>query len=164
MQPPCKVPSPVDAPARLSDAQKRDLFGQTVAAVITTALIAAPLVTPRDTASGMAGGSADAVLASTVSMVAAVPSPHVVEPSGLRAAAPASPARRKLRASTGVGPAVLNAAPLTSTAYAPVLVPVSANVTKEAPRKTLSRRLTGWITGSGTHTVRPFPTVRAGAP
>ena len=43
-------------------------------------------------------------------------------------------------------------------------VPVTTSAAREEPRKPLSRRLTGWLTGNGTHSVRPFPTIPADRP
>ena len=154
MEPTCTVSSQVDAPARLSFAQKRDLFGQAVAAVITTALIAAPLVTPAP----------ETALIPAFPIVAAMPSPLVVAPGALREFAPASLAARRFRAYESAGTPVPTAGPLARTAFAASIMRVGSSATRDAPRKTLSRRLTGWLTGSGTHSVRPFPTVRAEAP
>jgi hypothetical protein len=39
----------------------------------------------------------------------------------------------------------------------PDVVTVSARM--DTPRRPLARRLAGFLTGDGTHTIRPFPTV-----
>ena len=124
--------SPLPAPARLSSAQKRALFGQALAAVITTALIAAPILTPPS-------GSVDATFET------ALPAESF---AGIAmAVAVAQPAAPRGRPTLVRG---VSRAPIRTEG------PVMA---RAVARKPLSRKLTGWLTGDGTHTVRPFPTV-----
>lgn len=155
MESTCNVSSPVEAPARLSYAQKRDLLGQAVAALITTALIAAPLVTPpgdsSDSPMAALPAASFAAPVATIVVADAAPSPL------LREMARATESRRRIRG-TRYG----------SMAAAPAMVvaretPVGTSG-RDAARKPLSRRLTGWLTGNGTHSVRPFPTVAASRP
>ncbi|HET7698962.1 MAG TPA: hypothetical protein VFK57_24805 [Vicinamibacterales bacterium] len=123
----------------MSQAQKRELLGQSVAAVITTALIAAPLILPP---SGSAPVSSEAPLPaqSYAEMV-----PSVVVADGTLSSPVVEPRRRAAR------PRVER-----SGTMAAAIAPSRGDV-----RKTLPRKLTGWLTGDGSVTVRPFPTVVA---
>ena len=146
--------APVDVPARLSSAQKRDLLGQAFAAVVTTALIAAPFLGPSSGSTESPEGPlpaqsfAGAVSVVTVAERANVPRPRPI----VRAKRPAA---ERLMAS---------AVPVTM--LQPQAVVASGDLRdlddtpmRSAPRKPFSRKLTGWLTGDGTHTVRPFPTI-----
>jgi hypothetical protein len=154
VEPSSTVSSLVDAPARLSPAQKRDLVGQAVAAVMTTALIAAPLITPVDAvlpAQSFAGPVATVAVAD---VQASRELPRAVRPA----------ARSKPRTPSG-----LATTPLLMVAAQPPPIGTSGSlrVTADTPaaagRKPLSRRLTGWLVGDGTHSIRPFPSVSVAA-
>lgn len=153
------VPSPVDVPARLSSAQKRDLLGQAVAAVITTALIAAPLITPPSGGADAADGTLPAQ-----SFAGAVTAVAVTE--GRRVPRQQAVARPRAHASGR-----LMAAAVPAIALQPQVVGTSGytraglgSPSRSESRRPLSRKLTGWLTGDGTHTVRPFPTLAGGRP
>jgi hypothetical protein len=147
VEPTSTVTSPVDAPARLSSAQKRALMGPAFAAVITTALIAAPLLTPPSVLETDPWAGATLPAQSFAGPVAAV---------ALADTHPAPRPRREVRPSThAVSAALLPSRPIGTSG----IVPAVADVSSRAARKPLSRRLTGWLTGDGTHTVRPFPSV-----
>ena len=153
------VPSPVDVPARLSSAQKRDLLGQAVAAVITTALIAAPLITPPSGSADAADGTLPAQ-----SFAGAVTAVAVTE--GRRVPRQQTVARPRAHASDR-----LLAAAVPAIALQPQAVGTSGytragleSPSRSESRRPLSRKLTGWLTGDGTHTVRPFPTLAGGRP
>jgi hypothetical protein len=159
------VPSPVDVPARLSSAQKRDLLGQTVAAVITTALIAAPFITPP-------AGSGDVSSETTLpaqSLVSVVPSVTAVSRgvpvrkiqrprAATRAAATVAP--WYVRASVDAD-RTLMATAMPAMTLQPQVVATAGDTRgdRDTARRPLSRRLTGWLTGDGSVTVRPFPTL-----
>lgn len=174
---PTSTVSPVDAPARLSSLQKRDLCGQAVAAVITTALIAAPLVMPAPDAAPAIAVRQPQMFVAAAAVVA--PAASTSEPPIVAAMAAVTPQRvavsgRRLRdrgeaISAGAAPlrrrapvmSVVARPAVESFGLAPVLI--AANAAREVPRKTLSRRLTGWLIGSGTPAVRPFPSVTTGS-
>jgi hypothetical protein len=138
MEPICTAPSPADATARLSFAQKRDLLGQAVAAIVTTALIAAPLMSPTPESTG----GAPSVLQAQ-SFAAPVTAVAVADVTGRLAFRDLSQSGRPLRVRDA------GAAP---------------RATREPSRKPMTRRLTGWLTGDGTHPVRPFPSIPASRP
>ena len=163
MEPTSTASSPVDAPARLSFAQKRDLLGQAVAAVVTTALIAAPLMSPApDGGTGMplaalpANSFAAPVAAVAVTDVAGLPGP--------RPLSIAMEPRRTLRGTRLTSAALTPVATQGSSTTEVDRAAVAPRESREQPRKPLTRRLTGWLTGSGTHAVRPFPTIPTGRP
>jgi hypothetical protein len=142
----------------LSSAQKRALLGQAVAAVITTALMAAPFVTPP---SGSADVSPETTLPaqSFARVVAAV----AVERASASVALPKSGTAARTRPRPEPR---LMAAAVPAIALQPVAVGTSgysrgaAAVTERAgSRKGLSTRVAGWLVGDGSVTVRPFPTV-----
>ena len=148
VEPTSTVTTPVDAPARLSSAQKRALLGPAFAAVITTALIAAPLLTPTSVldTDPWAGATLPAQ-----SFAGPVPAVALADTH----AAPRP--RREARPSTrAVSAALLPSRPIGTSG----IVPIVADVPSRAARKPLSRRLTGWLTGDGSHAIRPFPTVQ----
>ena len=155
VEPTSIVSSPVDGPARLSSVQRRDLLGQAVAAVITTALIAAPLVTPPSETADVASLPAQSFAAAVAAVAVGDMQTSPVVRERIRVAA----SRARLRASTRFASAAV--API---AVLPQAVGTSGATPASAPRKPLSRRLTGWLTGDGTHTVRPFPSVTPGRP
>jgi hypothetical protein len=148
-----------DVRARLSYAQKRDLVSQAFAAVVTTALIAAPLIGPSPGSSGDVASEGTLPAQSFARVVTAVavagPSASSVRPDRPRAA------RAKLRTVSGR----LQATPVSTIAMQPAFVAASADLRatseRAGSRKPLSRKLTGWLTGDGTVSVRPFPTVAA---
>lgn len=151
------VPSLVDVPARLSSAQKRDLLGQAVAAVITTALIAAPLLTPPP---GSVDVSSETTLPaqSFAAAVTAVPAEATIS-----RALPQRPrvSRARVRVegtlmASAVPSSVMQPAAVGTSGYAGA---VDAAPERTGVRKPLSRKLTNWLTGDGTLSVRPFPTV-----
>lgn len=163
VEPNSTVTTFVEVPARLSWAQKRDLAGQAVAAVVTTALIAAPFITPPP---GSRGASSEPTLpaqsfvgvAAAVSVADADPI-SVVRPRARAAARPAR-ARLETRLVANAGPAVAIQAEAIGTSGASGSVAVAEmDVDRETQRKPLARKLTGWLTGDGTHAIRPFPTV-----
>lgn len=156
MEPTCNVPSPVDAPARLSYAQKRDLLGQAVAAVITTALIAAPLLTPP-TDAGVESPQAALPASSFAAPVALIEVAGGVRSPLLQDIGRPAEARKRIRS---VSYASMTAAPMAGSGVVSE-TPVGTTGRKPA-RKPFSRRVAGWLTGNGTHTVRPFPTIAAG--
>jgi hypothetical protein len=154
VEPSSTVSSLVDAPARLSPAQKRDLVGQAVAAVMTTALIAAPLITPVDAvlpAQSFAGPVPAVAFANTQT-----------PPELARAMRPAT------RSKPGT-PARLVTNSLSTVGAQPLAVATSGSlgVAADSPavprRKPLSQRLTGWLVGDGTQSIRPFPSVNVAA-
>ena len=146
---------PSENAVRLSSAQKRDLLGMSAAAVITTALIAAPILLPHD-----AGVPA---LVDPVAITAeAVPVPALIQsigPSTLNthvtpASVTVTPARRRERP-MAPAQARLTSRPMTTSA--PLLVAV--NTTGSRASKPLGKRIAGLFIGDGTYSVRPFPTV-----
>jgi hypothetical protein len=159
VEPNSTVSTLVAAPVRLSSAQKRDLLGQAVAAVITTAMIAAPLVAPEPVSVlSVAERSAGSAPLPAVPVVAlsAVPGTAI-----LLAPAPVAPPRVRQRAAVRFDSVLTPPASVRAeedlAAVTPYYTPVAA--AQETPRRPLGRRLTGWLTGNGTHTIRPFPTV-----
>ena len=156
MEATCTVPSPVDVPAQLSSAQKRDLLGQACAAVITMALMVFPFVaSPADSADGMLPAQSFAGAAPVVALA----DRHVAPLS--RAVVPARP-RATARLMASAVPAIAMQPQVVETSgYMRGLESASL---RSAPRRPLSRKLTGWLTGDGTHTVRPFPTIGSSRP
>jgi len=146
---------PSENAVRLSSAQKRDLLGMSAAAVITTALIAAPILLPHD-------AGVPALLDPATITAEAVPVPLLIQsigPSTLNAhVTPASvtvtPARRRERP-MAPAQARLTSRPMTTSA--PLLVAV--NTTGSRASKPLGKRIAGLFTGDGTYSVRPFPTI-----
>jgi hypothetical protein len=155
MEPKGALTMPSENAVRLSSAQKRDLLGMSAAAVITTALIAAPIFLPHDT-------GVPALVNPTTLTAEAVPVPLLIQsisPSTLNArvtpaALPPAAARRRERAMAS--PQVrLASRPIAMST--PVLVAV--NTTGSHPSKPLGKRIAGLFTGDGTYSVRPFPTI-----
>jgi hypothetical protein len=133
-------------PARLSAEQKRDLAGQALAAVLTTAMMMASfgLLTrdvPLPAIAAVAGG---------VPAVGAVGTPVAI-PTPPQAPRPA--ARRSIRLENVDARAQVNeVAPATSTAAA-------ESGKRGRDRGRFARRLAGLLTGDGSYAVRPFPSV-----
>jgi hypothetical protein len=151
----------------LSSAQKRDLAGQAVAAVITTALIAAPLVSPSVRG---AAGWADAALPAQ-SYAGPVIAVAVADTQGWPALRIVSrpPASSNVRPAGRLSAHALPAVALPAVAVPAVAVPEAVGTSGEGPitpepaargiRKPLSQRLSGWLVGDGSHSIRPFPSI-----
>ena len=158
------------AGARLTRAQKRDLLGMCAAAVITTALMAVPAVLPL-----VDGTHHDQQLAEPVhdAPMRSIPiTPVVVVAQPVRVAhvevvppaieQTAVPLRRRLRA-TSLPPAIrVTGLPLPAIASGPAPTILATTMGIERPSRPLARKLAGFLTGDGTYSVRPFPTVTAG--
>jgi hypothetical protein len=142
-----------DGSVRLSKAQKRDIMGMAAAAVITAGLIAAPGIAPRDeTGATLAARSVPSVSTAPTLVATRFEAPVLV--TGMTAVTrlptrTALPVRRTPTASSR-----WVARPATTTA---TVVAVTARM--DVPRKPLARRLAGFLTGDGTHAIRPFPTI-----
>lgn len=162
---------PSENAVRLSSAQKRDLLGMSAAAVITTALIAAPILLPHQTGIPLLVDPT-VITASAVPTLALIPtiSSSTLDTHVARSVAASTPTRRRERApltsssssyssssssSSSSGPVRLASRPIA--ASAPVLMAV--NTTSVRPSKTFGKRLAGIFTGDGTYSVRPFPTI-----
>ena len=127
---------------RLSLTQKCDLAGQTIAAIVTSGLIAAPFIT---------GVVRETPRIESV-MVISAPAVPLVETPQLPPPNVAAPRRART-------------APIKAT-FAARAVPVAFvdagrmdSAKKDGSRKPLGRKLAGLFIGDGTHTVRPFPTI-----
>jgi hypothetical protein len=142
-------------PARLSYAQKRDLAGIAASAVLSTVLIAAPVVGPLLTRDE-AAPPAVLLTASAAPRPASVPSGPIVAAA---AVVPQKAARPDRRVRAAIVPPL--ALPPASSVSAAAASPDADNPPASAQRKPLARRLTGILTGDGSYTVRPFPTVPA---
>ena len=146
---------PSENAVRLSSAQKRDLLGMSAAAVITTALIAAPILLPHDT-------GIPPLVDPAIITAQAVPVPLLIQsisPSTFTAratpsASAAVPARRRERPASS--PVRLASRSISTTS--PVLVAVNTTGVR-ASSKPLGKRIAGIFTGDGTYSVRPFPTI-----
>jgi hypothetical protein len=162
MEPKGALTMPSENAVQLSSAQKRDLLGMSAAAVITTALIAAPIFLQHDTAP-------PTLVDPTVITAEAVPAPVLIQaispatfdrhfvrsaPASVSTSASA-PVRRRARADVAPVRASLSSRPIAMAA--PVLV--AANMTSVRPSKPLGKRIAGLFTGDGTYSVRPFPTI-----
>jgi len=125
------------------------------AAVITTALIAAPILLPHD-------AGVPALVDPATITAEAVPVPLLIQsigPSTLNthvtpASVTVTPARRRERP-MAPAQARLTSRPMTTSA--PLLVAV--NTTGSRASKPLGKRIAGLFTGDGTYSVRPFPTI-----
>ena len=145
---------------------------------MTTALIAAPLVTPGSGTAPLAARSIDslpgyalpietpaALLRMTWSTdLAPAAVPRIAERASAGEVIAAAPLPRRRVRSTPLVSRAVNQIALNEISVAPAAVTVAASAAREIPKKTLSRRLTGWLIGSGTPAVRPFPLVPAGTP
>ena len=136
---------------RLSWTQKLDLLGMSAAAVITTALIAAPMIGPYV---GNEEGGLEAEPHSSLVVAVAVPDARPIAVSttsasvaGLRPKQPLAPRA----VATGLDRIVR---------VSPAQI-VAANAASSRSSKPLGRKLAGLLTGDGTYSVRPFPTVPA---
>ena len=155
---------PSENAVRLSSAQKRDLLGMSAAAVITTALIAAPILLPHQTGIPLLVDPT-VITASAVPTLALIPtiSSSTLDTHVARSAAAPAPTRRRERApltsysSSSYSSAPVRLASRPIAAAAPVLMAV--NTTSVRPSKTFGKRLAGIFTGDGTYSVRPFPTI-----
>jgi len=155
MAPKGALTMPSENAVRLSSAQKRDLLGMSAAAVITTALIAAPILLPHAT-------GVPALVEPTTITAEAVPVPLLIQsisPSTLNArvvpvALSPAPARRRERP-MGSPQARLASRPIAMST--PVLVAVNTNASR--PSRPIGKRIAGLFTGDGTYSVRPFPTI-----
>jgi len=142
-----------DGSVRLSKAQKRDIMGMAAAAVITAGLIAAPGIAPRyETGATLAARSVPSISTAPTLVATRFEAPVLV--TGMTAVTrlptrTALPVRRTPTASSR-----WVARPATTTA---TVVAVTARM--DVPRKPLARRLAGFLTGDGTHAIRPFPTI-----
>lgn len=138
------VSAPPDLnPVRLSRAQKRDLLGMSAAAVITTALIAAPAIVPRE-------HEAPPLVVRSIVLATVAPihaAGQIQTPVEIRMAERAVTARRR---DSAAPPASARGTRVTA---------VAARL--DASGKPLARKLAELLTGDGTYIVRPFPTVPA---
>ena len=130
------------APKQLSLAQKCDLAAQAIAAVITSALIAAPFIT---------GGVQDTPRIESV-MVTSAPAVSLVDTPQLPPPNVAAP--RRIRATALKSP--LAARPLPAAFVEPARLDPAK---KDEARKPFGRKLAGIFIGNGSATVRPFPTI-----
>jgi hypothetical protein len=136
-----------DDSVRLSSAQKRDLLGMSAAAVITAGLMVAPAILPRDQdPTPLASRSVPSEATAPVFVAMRFEPPVLVTTMPARIALP-------VRRTTTVSPRWM-ARPATTTT--PV---VAVTARMDVPRKPLARRLAGFLTGDGTHAIRPFPTI-----
>ena len=147
-----------DASVRLSLAQKRDIASMVVAAAITAGLIVAPAIAPRDQAVALLASRSVPALTSAPFIVDSRLEPAVVVPT------PSSARPTRSRRHTAIAPALydLSASPVTAAALtvrARQQDPVAVTARLESSRKPLARRLASFLTGDGTHSIRPFPTV-----
>jgi hypothetical protein len=153
-----------DASVRLSSAEKRDIASMFVAATITAGLIVAPAVAPRDQyVTLLASRSVPSLTSAPLTVDSRFESPVVNTPRpSVRAS---GTTRRTAPIATTSTPPTWNPSRITTTLPAVVAVnenletPVVVTERLDAPRKPLARRLAGFFTGDGTHTIRPFPTV-----
>jgi hypothetical protein len=129
----------LDAPVRLSWRQKFDLLAQAFAAIITTGLIAAPILGPSLTAERPLAARPMSQLTMVV--------PEMDRPSLAVALPPVAPRSRAARV-----------VPATVTVPAPEPEPAPQAVPSRE-RRPFGRRVATLFTGSGAYTIRPFPTV-----
>jgi hypothetical protein len=134
---------------RLSWTQKLDLLGMAAAAVITTALIAAPMVGPYvdEDEAGL-----DAAPHASLVMAVAVPDSRQIA-----AVARSSSARTTASEKRPIAARPLAAMSRLATANPSTIAAASAAAHRSS--KPFGRKLAGLFTGDGTYTVRPFPTV-----
>jgi hypothetical protein len=148
-----------DASVRLSRDQKRDIASMVVASVITAGLIVAPAIAPRDQAVALLTSRSVPTLTSAPFIVDSRLEPPVV----VTTTSSARPSRSR-RTTSGIAPALYHssASPVTPavlTVRARQQDPVVVTARLESSRRPLARRLAGFLTGDGTHPIRPFPTV-----
>ena len=130
------------APKQLSLAQKCDLAAQAIAAVVTSALIAAPFIS---------GGVRETPQIESV-MVTSAPAVSLVDTPQLPPPNVAAPRRARATASK----ITLAARPLPAAFAEPARLD---SAKKDEARKPFGRRLAGIFIGNGSATVRPFPTI-----
>ena len=144
---------PPTEPARLTSAQKRDLLGIAASALVTTALIAAPMFIADAPAPTVMAARVDTTLPATTIESApasvALPAPAKVD------VAPAAPVQRRRASSLARAWTRTDA----DTQIQPAAYVSPAPHDMKPQRKAFGRRLTGLFTGDGTYSVRPFPTV-----
>jgi hypothetical protein len=149
-----------DASVRLSRAQKRDIASMFVAATITAGLIVAPAIAPRDQFVALLASRSVPTLTSAPFIVDS----RLEPPVAVTTTSSARPSRIR-RTTTAIAPPShdLTARPVTLAAVLNVSArhqdPVVVTARLESSRKPLARRLAGFLTGDGSHSIRPFPTV-----
>ena len=153
-----------DASVRLSGAEKRDIASMFVAATITAGLIVAPAVAPRDQyVTLLASRSVPSLTSTPLTVDSRFESPVVATPRpSVRAVTTHRTA--SIATTTSTSPTwnlspIATALPAVVAANENLETPVVVTAQLDAPRKPLARRLAGFFTGDGTHTIRPFPTV-----
>jgi hypothetical protein len=129
------------------------------AAITTTAITAAPFMGPRPIEAPAIvqrppASSEGAPAAVFASLTAPAPSPVRLErAASIRRVRPLS--SRSVVRTVAVEPAVA----ITVIPAAAIEPASDVIVAATAPRKPLARKLAGFLTGSGAHTVHPFPTL-----
>lgn len=134
---------------RLSWTQKLDLLGMSAAAVITTALIAAPMVGPYV---GSDENELDAAPHASLVMAVAVPDARPIA-----AVVPALSAGTTFTEKRRIAARSISAMSRIATASPSTIAAASAAANRSS--KPFGRKLAGLFIGDGTHAVRPFPTV-----
>ena len=150
---------PLDAPVRLSWAQRGDLLGQALAAVITTALIAAPVVGPSLTAERPLAARPVPELPRIVAHLDTPSATPIARISARPRVARTVVADRTV-ADGGVAAVAIETAKMPASDVAES-TPVGTTGVAKRERRTLGRRVASIFTGSGAYSVRPFPTVPA---
>jgi hypothetical protein len=149
---------------RLSWSQRRDVVSMCAAAVVTSAITAAPFFahpTPSEAPPPLAARQIaflePAPIAAPVSMPRLVTSPNVRR---MRLA----PRPATHAAALAVHPSALDIHAV-ALEIRPVALDAAIDVESPAPavsaRRSLSQKLAGFLVGNGTHAVHPFPTVPA---
>ena len=146
-----------DASVRLSSAQKRDVMSMFAAATITAGLMVAPAIAPHDQYVALLASRSVHPITTAPVVVASrfVESPIVTT---ARRPVRAAAVRRAMTPPALVASAV-RTPPVVVAVNARLEPPVVLNARLDNPRKPLGRRLAGFLTGDGTHSIRPFPTV-----
>jgi hypothetical protein len=134
-------------PVRLSWTQKLDLLGMAAAAVITTGLIAVPMVGPYVGEDGQLDAQPRAALVTAV----AAPDSRPIAALAIATSTVPAAATRRIAARPIAG--------LTRAATAAPSQGVAASAASGRSPKPFGRKLAGLFTGDGTYAVRPFPTV-----
>ena len=131
------------APKHLSLTQKCDLAAQTVAAIVTSGLIAAPFITGvvRETP------RIESVMVISAPAVSLVDTPQLPPPN---VAAP-----RRARATTALK-GTFAARPVPAAFVEPARIDAQK---KDEGRKPFGRKLANLFIGDGSHAIRPFPTI-----
>ena len=152
----------LDAPVRLSSAQRLDLLAQAVAAVITTGLIAMALVGPGLTLAPLATRPVPKltmIVAERATTPAIVPIPLAPRVTPRRSAAAAPTAAVRVGAPQMVAARLVSAPRMEAVDSDSTPKVVADNATPKRERRALGRRVAEIFTGNGAYTVRPFPTV-----